>query len=153
MGIASPFGKGARTVKLGNARNEIGRLLWPVEGARFSSRFGYRGSSFHEGVDLSAEEGSPIYAAHSGKVLFAGRGLRGYGNLVVIRGDNLMTVYGHTSRLYVSRGEEVQRGDYIAAVGETGHASGPHLHFETRLKSDRGKWVAVDPMVFFMQQQ
>ena len=82
-------------------------------------------------------------------MIFSGR-RGGYGNLVIVRGEHILTVYGHNSRLRVSRGERVDRGDLLAYVGESGNASGPHLHFETRIW-DPGVsgYVAVDPRVFY----
>ena len=140
-----------RTVKLGAAQKHVGRLAFPVppESACLNSRFNWRWSSFHEGVDLGAPYGTPVYAAHAGQVIFSGwRG--GYGNLVIVWGDDLMTVYGHNSALCVKRGEYVARGEVIAYVGDSGNASGAHLHFETRIFDPTVKgWVAVDPAVFY----
>ena len=131
------------------ARKYVGHLLWPVHAAQLTSVFGRRWSNFHEGLDLMAEEGSPIFAAHSGTVVYSGDGLSGYGELIVIKGDGLLTVYGHNRRNLVRRGDSVSRGDYIGDVGATGHATGPHVHFETRVATDKGTWAAVDPLAFF----
>ncbi|MBV9953207.1 MAG: peptidoglycan DD-metalloendopeptidase family protein [Acidimicrobiia bacterium] len=97
----------------------------------------------HAGQDLDAPAGTPIMAAASGTVLVAGlRG--GYGNCVVIgHGHGIATVYAHQSRLLVQVGDEVKAGDVIGAVGTTGLSTGPHLHFETRVKG-----VPVDPTNF-----
>jgi murein DD-endopeptidase MepM/ murein hydrolase activator NlpD len=97
----------------------------------------------HAGQDLDAPAGTPIMAAASGTVLVAGpRG--GYGNCVVIgHGHGIATVYAHQSRLLVQVGDKVKAGDVIGAVGSTGLSTGPHLHFETRVKG-----VPVDPMNF-----
>jgi murein DD-endopeptidase MepM/ murein hydrolase activator NlpD len=72
-------------------------------------------------------------AAADGEVVYAGSGIRGYGNLVVLQhpGD-LLTVYAHNSELFVAPGQAVRAGERIAAVGQTGRATGPHLHFEVR---------------------
>lgn len=73
-------------------------------------------------------------AAAAGQVLYAGDGLRGYGNLVVLQhAGDLLTVYAHNSELLVRTGERVTAGQLIARVGQTGNASGPHLHFEVRV--------------------
>ena len=81
--------------------------------------------------------------AGGGTVVFAGQ-MRGYGNMVVVdHGFDLKTVYAHLSRIYVDRGRHVQAGDVIAAVGQTGHATGPHLHYEVRVGA-----APVDPMCY-----
>ncbi len=122
-----------------------GRLLYPSDGA-ITSAFGWRrhpllGSSrFHAGIDFGASYGSTIRAADSGTVIFSGW-YGGYGYAVVIdHGGGIATLYGHSSELYVSEGQTVQRGEAIAAVGSTGLSTGPHLHFEVR---ENGK--PVDP--------
>lgn len=120
-----------------------GRLRWPVKG-RLTSRFGRRGSRMHDGIDVGAKEGTPIHAAASGVVVYSDHRLSGYGNLVIIRhGNNLFTAYGHNQRNLVKKGAKVKSGDVIARVGQTGRASGPHLHFEVRHGS-----TAVDPLAY-----
>jgi lipoprotein NlpD len=112
-----------------------GRLRWPlVNVARnVGSPFGARDGRTHEGVDLPAPSGTPVIAAADGTVVYVGDGIRGYGNLVVLQhAGDLLTVYAHNSALYVSAGQTVRAGDRIAAVGQTGRATGPHLHFEVR---------------------
>jgi murein DD-endopeptidase MepM/ murein hydrolase activator NlpD len=105
----------------------------PIDGA----------SKYHIGVDLRAAEGSPILVAEDGVVRRAGpRG--GYGNAIEIdHGDGLTTVYGHASQVSVTPGEKVTAGQQIGQVGHTGHATGPHLHFEIR-QNDQ----AMDPSRF-----
>lgn len=153
VGAVKPAGWGKRSGKqitLGKAKYEIGRLHWPTHpGARLSSRFGWRSRSFHEGIDLAARPGTPVYAAHSGKVVYSGRGMRGYGNIIVVKGPRLLTVYAHNERNRVRRGVRINRGEHIADVGSTGHSTGPHLHFETRVRDSSNRYVAVDPLVFF----
>ncbi|MBL8060326.1 MAG: peptidoglycan DD-metalloendopeptidase family protein [Chthonomonas sp.] len=115
-----------------------GGFMRPVAG-RITSGFGNRfhpilkRSRLHAGVDFGAGTGTRIVAAGSGVVISAGyRG--GYGNAVVIdHGGGVSTLYGHCSRLYVSAGEKVTKGQHIAAVGSTGLSTGPHLHFEVRV--------------------
>lgn len=138
-----------KTVKLTAARKYIGKLLWPVPHGGISSRFGQRWSDFHEGVDIRAPEGTPIYAAHGGQVVFSDDRLRGYGNLVVIKGDGILSIYAHNKRNRVEPGDVVQTGDHIADVGQSGKATGPHCHFEIRVKDVSGHNAAVDPLVFF----
>jgi lipoprotein NlpD len=112
-----------------------GRLLWPLANVPHTvgSPFGTREGRAHEGIDLPAPTGTPVIAAADGAVVYAGDGIRGYGNLVVLQhpGD-LLTVYAHNSAIYVSQGQTVRAGDRVAAVGQTGRATGPHLHFEVR---------------------
>ncbi len=109
-----------------------GTLLYPIPGGQMSSRFGPRNGKMHEGVDILAEEGTPILAADDGKVVYVGE-LRGYGNVVIIKhAGNLATVYAHNKANLVKQDELVKRGRKIAKVGQTGKASTPHLHFEVR---------------------
>jgi len=99
-------------------------------GWRMHPVLGYR--RFHAGMDFAASYGSTIRAADSGTVIFAGW-YGGYGRAVIIdHGKGITTLYGHTSELYVTEGQSVQRGQAIAAVGSTGLSTGPHLHFEVR---------------------
>ncbi|WP_317034133.1 murein hydrolase activator EnvC family protein [Nodosilinea sp. E11] len=114
-----------------------GRFVFPANGG-ISSGFGNRRhpilgySRFHAGVDFAASQGTPIYAADSGRVIFSGW-YGGYGQTVIIdHGDGISTLYAHASRLLVSEGQAVQQGQTVAAVGSTGLSTGPHLHFEVR---------------------
>jgi murein DD-endopeptidase MepM/ murein hydrolase activator NlpD len=117
-----------------------GQLGWPVS-APITSPFGWRWGRMHEGIDLGAAYGTPIAAAGSGTVIYAGW-LGGYGNLTVIdHGGGLATAYGHQSQIGVSVGQQVGRGEVIGYVGSTGHSTGPHLHFEVRVNGQ-----AVDPL-------
>ena len=123
--------------------------LAPVEGGWLSAGFGWRidpfsgQKSFHEGLDLASEPGTPIVAAASGKVIFADVQPQ-YGKMVEIdHGNGLVTRYAHCSMLFVKEGDLVVRGQRIAAVGSTGRATGPHLHFEVRLNG-----VPQDPARF-----
>jgi len=113
--------------------------LAPVDGGWLSSSFGWRidpfsgQKSFHEGLDFPSESGTSIVAAASGKVIFADVHPQ-YGKLVEIdHGNGLVTRYAHASKLFVKEGDFVVRGQKLAAVGSTGRATGPHLHFEVRL--------------------
>lgn len=123
-----------------------GKFFRPCNG-RLSSNFGNRYHPIlhvyrmHAGVDFGAPYGSAIYAANDG-VVIASQQMRGFGNVVIIdHGGSISTVYGHCSRLLVKSGQRVKRGQRIANVGSTGLSTGPHLHFEVRVK---GK--AVNPM-------
>lgn len=109
---------------------------------RISDEFGYRThpilgtQQFHNGIDMAAPGGSPILAAYSGKVVAATYSST-MGNYVMIdHGDSLYTIYMHASALYVSKGQEVAKGEKIAAVGTTGRSTGNHLHFGVRLNGN-----------------
>jgi murein DD-endopeptidase MepM/ murein hydrolase activator NlpD len=108
-------------------------LHWPLKSVRVTSRFGKRPRDFHEGIDLKAKSGTPVYAAQAGKVLYAGLKIRGYGKMIVIKHQyGIATVYAHNSRLLVRAGDWVSLGQQIAVSGSTGRSTGPHLHFEVR---------------------
>lgn len=136
-----------------NSRKNIlirgtGLFAYPSDGPT-SSPFGWRVHPilgyrrFHAGLDFAVGYGSTIRAADSGTVIFAGW-YGGYGKAVIIdHGKGITTLYGHTSELYVSEGQTLQRGSAIAAVGSTGLSTGPHLHFEVRRDG-----TPVDPMNF-----
>lgn len=109
------------------------RLLWPVPGGTLTSGFGPRGARPHEGIDIAAPEGTQVLAAAAGRVIYAGSGVRGYGNLILLRHpDGLVTIYAHNRANFVREKEEVKAGQVIAEVGRTGNASACHLHFEVR---------------------
>jgi murein DD-endopeptidase MepM/ murein hydrolase activator NlpD len=114
-----------------------GRFMWPVPHFyKVSSQFGPRGRRHHDGIDIPAPSGSSIVAADSGVVIYSDDGIRGYGNMIVIaHGDDLFTVYAHNKKNVVDKGDRVDRGDKIAEVGNTGRSTGPHLHFEIRVKN------------------
>ncbi|HTQ24094.1 MAG TPA: LysM peptidoglycan-binding domain-containing M23 family metallopeptidase [Candidatus Binataceae bacterium] len=108
------------------------QFAWPLWSGELTSGFGMRHGTMHDGVDIAAPVGTPVHAADSGVVAFVGK-LNGYGNTVIIRhSDNYVTVYGHNSRVLVSEGTEVARGQNIAEVGTSGRTTGPNLHFEVR---------------------
>ena len=122
-----------------------GQAIWPLAERVIISPFGWRNSRFHEGLDLKAPQGTQIHAAHAGVVAYCGHRLNGYGNTIILKSDDLVTVYGHNRRNLVAAGESVERGQVIAEVGATGNATGPHLHFETRVPTASGAWQAVSP--------
>lgn len=118
--------------------------------APITSNFGWRMhpilgyERFHSGIDFGADYGVPIRAANTGIVIFAGW-YGGYGNTVIVdHGNEITTLYAHSSELFVAEGQVVQRGQAIAAVGSTGLSTGPHLHFEVRQNGE-----PVDPMNYF----
>jgi murein DD-endopeptidase MepM/ murein hydrolase activator NlpD len=117
-------------------------LIWPVDGP-VTSPFGTRWGRMHEGIDIGVPMGTPIRAAGSGTVIYAGW-MGGYGNLTVIdHGNGLATAYGHQSGIAVGMGQTVSQGLVIGYVGSTGHSTGPHLHFEVRVNG-----VPVDPLSY-----
>lgn len=123
-----------------------GRLSKPIN-AHMTSGFGMRYhpvlhyTRIHAGCDFGASTGTPINAAGDGVVISTAY-MRGYGNTVIIdHGGGLQTVYAHTSRIFVHSGQAVKRGQHIAAVGSTGLATGPHLHFEVHVNGH-----AVNPL-------
>jgi murein DD-endopeptidase MepM/ murein hydrolase activator NlpD len=119
-------------------------LRWPLPEGRISSAFGRRWGRKHEGIDLAAPVGTPVLAAKGGRVLYAGNSLQGYGNMVVLQhADDLLTAYAHNSVLLVRVGDRVRAGQTIARVGQSGKATGPHLHFEVR----QGQ-IPVNPLRF-----
>ena len=117
------------------------RLAAPVS-APVTDVFGPRGARFHTGVDFSAPTGTPVAAARSGRVVDAGWDSGGYGYVVSIEhGWGVRTLYAHLSRVQVRVGQRVAGGAQIGLVGSTGHSTGPHLHFEVRLRG-----AAIDPL-------
>ncbi len=117
-------------------------FIWPCDGVVVSG-FGMRWGRMHEGIDIGCAYGTPNRAAAAGTVIYAGW-LGGYGNLVVIdHGNGLSTAYAHASSILVGVGQTVAQGQTVSLVGSTGHATGPHLHFEVRING-----VAVDPLPY-----
>lgn len=114
-----------------------GRFLWPVPNFyKVSSHFGPRGRKHHDGVDIPAPKGTPIVAVDHGVVIYSDNGIRGYGNMLVLaHGDDVFTVYAHNKKNMVDKGDKVSKGDVIGQVGNTGRSTGPHLHFEIRVKN------------------
>ena len=95
----------------------------------------------HDGIDIGVPEGTPVHAAAAGTVIYAGW-MSGYGNIVVIdHGNGLSTAYAHNSQLIVGQGATVGKGFVIALSGNTGHSTGPHVHFEVRVNGS-----PVDPL-------
>jgi murein DD-endopeptidase MepM/ murein hydrolase activator NlpD len=117
------------------------QLRWPVAGL-VGSPFGPRGDAFHPGIDIVAAMGTPVRATAAGRVRFAGWNGGGYGELVVVKHPGgVASFYAHLSVIDVHPGQVVTVGQQLGLVGETGFATGPHLHFETRVHG-----AAVDPL-------
>ncbi|MGB5592593.1 MAG: M23 family metallopeptidase [Crocosphaera sp.] len=123
--------------------------IWPAQG-NLTSGFGMRFKKLHTGVDIAAPMGTPIVAAASGVVVFAGWSTKGLGHQVTIRHpDGNLSIYGHNQRLLVSRGQTVKIGQQIAEMGSTGFSTGPHLHFEIHPQGRK----AVNPIAFLPNQK
>ena len=107
-------------------------FTWPIHAGVLSSRFGPRGRSFHDGIDIAADVGTPVLAAADGTVVYADE-LRGYGRVIILHhAEGYATVYAHNRENRVREGERVRRGEEIATVGDSGRTSAPNLHFEVR---------------------
>ena len=123
----------SRNVNNSSQKVDLGiSLIRPVNGT-ISCRFGNRGSYYHTGLDIATSYGTPIKAAASGTVTYAGYHYS-YGNLLIVTHANgVQTYYAHCSKLYASVGQTVSQGQTIAAVGSTGNSTGNHLHLEVRV--------------------
>ncbi len=119
-------------------------FVWPASGI-ITSGFGWRWGRLHQGIDIAAPVGTPIWAAASGVVQFAGWNNGGYGYMIdILHPSGTVTRYAHMSALYVKAGQRVQQGQVIGAIGSTGYSTGPHLHFEVRPNGG----IAVNPMTY-----
>lgn len=123
-------------------------LDWPLPGGHISSYFGARKRDFHDGIDIKASAGTPIYSAGDGKVIYCGSRVRGYGNLIIVRHSrDFATVYAHNRKNLIKTGDLVRKGQILGLVGSTGKATGPHLHFEIRYRE-----LPVDPLEYLPQK-
>ena len=137
---------GAGTIRrlLSPPRRSPVSLARPVSGSA-TDGFGPRGDKFHPGLDYPAPTGTAVFAARSGRVTWAGWWPGGLGNLVsVANGNGARTMYAHLSSIAVRRGQRVATGTLVGRVGSTGLSTGPHLHFELRLRG-----AALDPATGF----
>ena len=117
-------------------------FAWPVEG-KCISYFEEEERKRHQGIDISSPTGVPIKASNSGGVIYSGNAIRGYGNLIILRhSEEFVTVYAHNQANLVDEGMWVEKGQTIGKVGQTGRASGPHVHFEIRRNNK-----AIDPLL------
>jgi len=115
------------------ASNSTPTFVWPLTG-RVISDFGTESNGErNDGINIAAQPGTPIRAAASGTISYAGNELRGYGNLILIKHDDgYVTAYAHAERITVQRGDTVTKGQIIAYAGSTGDVTSPQLHFEIR---------------------
>lgn len=140
LGVDGVVGAGTLAALRGPLPRSPVQLAWPVR-APAGERFGPRGSRFHAGVDLIASRNTHVGAARAGVVTYAGRN-GGFGKLVILdHGQGVTTYYAHLRRIDVALGERVEVGDCVGRVGSTGNSSGPHLHFEVRVRN-----AALDPL-------
>lgn len=123
-------------------------LKWPVRRARVTQLYRPKYNRKHEGIDVGGKNKEPIFSSHEGYVAFIGIGVRGYGNVVVIRYDNKWaTIYAHLDDFVVKERQIVQQGDIIGYMGKTGRSTGVHLHFELLWKGR-----PIDPVPHFKHQ-
>ena len=117
-------------------------FLWPVRGT-IISRFGPRRGGLHnDGINIAAPRGAPVFASENGVVAYAGNGIKGFGNLLLVsHSDGWTTAYAHIDKVLVKKGDTVKRGETIGTIGTSGKVNRPQLHFEIR-KGSR----AIDPM-------
>jgi lipoprotein NlpD len=132
---------GDSPVVIDRSVRELGlRFGWPVRGT-LNSRFGGQRGGSHDGIDIGGRKGAPVRASEAGRVTYSGS-LGDYGNVVIVKHvGQWSTVYAHNRRNRVNKGQFVERGDLVADLGDSGSASGPHLHFEIR----KGQ-TPVDPL-------
>lgn len=122
--------------------------LLPVRTYRVTSLFGPRWNRKHQGVDLSAAEGTPFYSVAAGVVTLC-RWNGGFGyNVQIDHGNGVTTVYGHASKLRCKEGQKVRAGDHIGDVGNTGHSFGAHSHFEVHVNG-----TPVDPIAYMKKRK
>ena len=127
-----------------NSNFSFSGYIWPTKGV-LTSGYGWRWGRMHKGIDIAGPIGTPIVAAAEGEVISAGWSSGGYGNLVKLKHyDGSVTLYAHNSKIYVRRGQKVIKGQQIAAMGNSGYSTGPHLHFEIHPQGDR----AANPMAY-----
>lgn len=120
------------------------KYIWPTKGV-LTSGFGWRWGRMHQGIDIGAPTGTPVFAAAPGVVITSQMSQGGYGNVVKLQHpDGSLTLYAHNSRLLVQRGQQVEQGQPISLVGSTGNSTGPHLHFEVH---PVGK-AAINPLTY-----
>ena len=117
-------------------------FLWPARGT-IISRFGPRRGGLHnDGINIAAPRGAPVFASENGVVAYSGNGIKGFGNLLLVRhSDGWTTAYAHIDKVLVKKGDSVKRGETIGTIGTSGNVNRPQLHFEIRKGSQ-----AIDPM-------
>ncbi len=113
---------------------KVSGMLWPTTSHRITQYFSWR----HPALDIAAPKGTPIYASDDGTVILVEKRLTGYGWQVMIdHGNGIKTRYAHASKIYVTKGQRVSKGDVIVLMGSTGRSTGPHLHYEIYVDARR----------------
>ena len=119
-------------------------LQWPLNDIHINRGFNVQKRRPHLGIDLAGVRGTGIFAAHPGKVIYAGRAYRGYGRMVMIEySDQWATLYAHLDSIQVHKGDTVAQGQLVGRMGRSGHATGVHLHFELFREK-----TPVDPLLY-----
>lgn len=122
---------------------------WPLKHNQITDYFGWRKKRLHEGIDLRARTGTPVYASAAGEVIYAARTIRNFGRMVVVdHGQGWSSVYAHLSKMLVRVGQHVEQGQKIGLAGRSGRASGAHLHFEIRKEAD-----PLDPLLLLPKER
>jgi len=120
-----------------------GRFLWPVRGVLLR-RFGSSGSTASKGLEIGVPTNTPVVAAAAGRVIYSGNGISSYGNLIIVKHDDMFfTVYGYNARNLISSGTFVSKGEKIALAGVPPAGGKPRLYFEIRYGKE-----AVDPTIY-----
>ena len=122
---------------------------WPVSEVRITQGFEPAKNPRHKGIDIGGYRGMPIMASKEGRVIYAGHGFHGYGNMVLIEHEGqLATLYAHMQKIKIRQGTRVAAGTLIGTMGRTGHATGVHLHFEIMRNRE-----PMDPLGFINETQ
>jgi murein DD-endopeptidase MepM/ murein hydrolase activator NlpD len=111
----------------------------PVEGSFLSQSF----TGYHSGIDLVVPSLTAVHATQTGVVVWADWNVFGYGNLVIVQSGRFITYYAHNTSFNVAKGDVIAKGAIVSFSGSTGHSSGPHVHYETRIDD-----IPVDPLTF-----
>jgi murein DD-endopeptidase MepM/ murein hydrolase activator NlpD len=144
------YNRSKDAVENSEARYYIDNLEFPIAGKyKISSLFGPRKSSYHDGLDIVKAKGVCVKAAHDGIIIRQDNEFSGYGKLIVLKGNEIVTMYAHLDDYYKYYDDWVVKGECIGTLGATGRVTGPHLHFETRIKNSNSKYYPVDPRVFY----
>jgi len=111
----------------------LNNFEWPVEG-RVIKRFGKQDNKFNEGINIVGSLGLPVSSTADGKVIYVGKNVEGYGNMLIIKHEkDIMSAYAHLNDIVIDRGDYVRKGDTIGSVGSTGNVKEPQLHFSLRI--------------------
>ncbi len=131
--------KGRDDVRFSNNANYFGKqsFIWPVDGEVVSFFGAVKDGVKNKGIDIKSDEGIPVKAARSGKVIFSDEKVKGLGKTIIVdHGDEFSTIYAHNSEILVKVGDIVDQGDIIAKVGSSGRVQSANLHFEIRKKHE-----------------